>query len=288
MVANAGSIYAGIGPDPVTGTVLNAPYGTTLPVTTQAFFEATPNVAFIDSGFIGEKGVVLSTPRKFFDVTDMSGAVIDTIQNGFSGIVKTTFLELNAETLGNLHGDGSLATTAATAGSGVRQSFPITGLPLDATSWIFRMKTGRKRVGIVVPRGRVTTQSDLEFNAAGTASVDVEISTIPTYDGVLLANVNAYVITDDGMWTVSTVPTISSATPSAVPVGQLVTILGSRFTGTVATTGVKFNAVNATAWVVVSDSMIIAEMPTGTAGAGNIIVTNAAGASTAFTYTRGA
>lgn len=286
MVANAGSIYAGIGPDLTTGTVLNGPYGTTLPVTTQAFFEATPNVAFLDAGFIGEKGVVLSTPRKFFDVKDMSGGVIDSIQNSFSGIVKTTFLELNAETLGDLHGDSNLVTTAATSGTGTRFAFPVTGLPQDASSWIFRMKTGRKRVGIVVPRGRITTQSDLTFNAGGTASVDVEISTIPTYDGVMLTNVNAYVITDDGMWTVSTVPTISSVLPGSQGATMLVTILGSRFTGTVATSGVKFGATNATNWVVVSDAMIVAELPAGSAGAANVTVTNAAGVSTAFSYTR--
>ena len=286
MVATASSIYAGIGPDYVTGTALNAPYGTPLPVTTQAFFEATLNVGFIDCGFIGEKGVVVSTPRKFFDVKDMSGSLIDSIQNGFSGVIKTTFLELNAETLGNLHGDANVASTAATAGTGGRIAFPITGAPLDPSSWVFRMKAGKKRVGVVVPRARVTTQSDLTFSAAGTASVDVEISTIPTYDGVLLANVSCYVITDDGVWTVSTVPTIASVTPTGQGATMLVTIIGTRFTGTVATTGVKFGATNATTWVVISDSMIVAELPAGSAGAANVTVTNAAGVSTAFSYTR--
>jgi hypothetical protein len=84
------------------------------------------------------------------------------------------------------------------------------------------------------------------------------------------------------------VPVILSAGPTAVTAAGLVTITGSGFVGTVATTGVKFGGVNATSWVVVSDSEIVAVMPTGSAGSAVVLVTNATGASTAFPYTRGA
>jgi hypothetical protein len=73
-----------------------------------------------------------------------------------------------------------------------------------------------------------------------------------------------------------------------VSVGNQVTITGNGFTGTVATTGVKFGATNATSWTVVSDSLIVAIMPTGTAGAANVTVTNANGTSNSLAYTRGA
>lgn len=89
-------------------------------------------------------------------------------------------------------------------------------------------------------------------------------------------------------YTAAAVPVIASASPSAVAVGGQVTITGNGFTGTVPTSGVKFGATNATAWTVISDSLIVAIMPTGSAGAANIVVTNAAGPSTAFSYTRGA
>ena len=85
-----------------------------------------------------------------------------------------------------------------------------------------------------------------------------------------------------------TVPVILSALPSAQTVGKTVYITGASFTGTIATSGVKFGAVNASDWTVVSDSVIVAVMPTGSAGAANITVTNAVGVSTAFTYVRGA
>jgi hypothetical protein len=85
------------------------------------------------------------------------------------------------------------------------------------------------------------------------------------------------------------VPLILSAGPTAIAVGGVVTITGTGFVGTVPTTGVKFGATNATSWSVVSDQVIVAVMPAGGAGAANIVVTNAVGASTpAFPYTRGA
>lgn len=82
-------------------------------------------------------------------------------------------------------------------------------------------------------------------------------------------------------------PVIMAASPSAVAAGGQVRIDGVGFIGTVATTGVKFGGVNATSWQVISDQVIVAIMPAGTAGSAPIIVTNAAGASTAFAYTRG-
>lgn len=84
------------------------------------------------------------------------------------------------------------------------------------------------------------------------------------------------------------VPVITAAGPSAVAVGGIVQITGVNFTGTVATTGVKFLAVNATSWIVASDQTIVAVMPAGSAGSAPITVTNAAGASVTFPYTRGA
>lgn len=103
-------------------------------------------------------------------------------------------------------------------------------------------------------------------------------SVVMTGDGVL------YTPTNPG--TAPVVPVILSALPSGVAAAGVVTITGAGFTGTIATTGVKFGATSATTWSVVSDSVIVAVMPTGSAGAANVVVTNAVGASTAFSYTR--
>lgn len=121
----------------------------------------------------------------------------------------------------------------------------------------------------------------VEFNRSKTGVADLDEASITlTGDGALASITNPYAP--------ASVPVILTATPSGASVGQDVEITGSGFTGTIATTGVKFGATNASAWRVVSDSVIVATMPAGTAGAANIVVTNATGASTAFSYTRGA
>ena len=99
-------------------------------------------------------------------------------------------------------------------------------------------------------------------------------------DGVATPISNPYVA--------ASAPVVTSASPSGAAAGAQVTIKGQGFTGTVATTGVKFGAVNATSWVVVSDSVIVAVMPAGSAGSAAVTVTNATGVSNSLAYTRGA
>lgn len=83
----------------------------------------------------------------------------------------------------------------------------------------------------------------------------------------------------------SAVPLITAATPSGQAATEIVTIVGSRFTGV---TAVTFGGTAATAFQVLSDHLLVATVPAGTAGSAAILVTNAAGASAAFAYTRGA
>ena len=82
--------------------------------------------------------------------------------------------------------------------------------------------------------------------------------------------------------TVASVPVVYSFAPITGPAagGTLVTVRGSGFTGTVATTGVKFGATNATSWNVVDDDTIVALAPAHAAGAVAVVVTNATGPST--------
>lgn len=288
MTQNAGTVFAGLGQDPVTGTVLRAPFGTTLPDTGTAFFESALDVAFLDGGYIGESGVTLSPSRSFTDIKDMDGIVVDSLQSEFNSTIATNFLELNSVTLGAVFGDDAVATALATLTAGNRTAVAISGTDIDPCSWVFRMRSGkRKRGGIVVPKGRVTDTGSLAFTSSGAASIDVTIKTIPVWDSVRQEMVDAYLILDDGVYVLSTVPTILTALPSAVVAGNQVTLTGSRFTGT---TGITVGGVSVGAgkFTVVNDGVIVFTMPAGSAGSAPIIVTNGSGPSAARAYTRGA
>jgi hypothetical protein len=76
-------------------------------------------------------------------------------------------------------------------------------------------------------------------------------------------------------------PIITQITPEGETVGEQVIIAGSRFTGA---TAVKFAAVDATDFTVVSDQTIVAIIPAGT-GAKNVTVITPDGTSNAVSYT---
>lgn len=111
----------------------------------------------------------------------------------------------------------------------------------------------------------------------GVADLD-EITCTLTGDGTLAP------ITNPGTAPIAAI--IMAATPSGAAAGSMVQISGSGFAGTTGAAGVKFGGVNASSYIVVSDSLIVAIMPAGSAGSAPIIVTNPVGASAAFPYTR--
>lgn len=79
-------------------------------------------------------------------------------------------------------------------------------------------------------------------------------------------------------------PTISSIDPDGAGSGELITITGTGFTGV---TDVTVDG-STPEYSVVSGSSIIAVLPTDAAGDVDVIVTNAVGASSAYSFTRGA
>lgn len=77
-------------------------------------------------------------------------------------------------------------------------------------------------------------------------------------------------------------PVVWSVTPAGQSVGDEVAITGQHFTGT---TGVTIDGVSVVSPLVANDGLIIATIPTGAAGAADVIVTTADGSSAAVSYT---
>lgn len=121
----------------------------------------------------------------------------------------------------------------------------------------------------------------VEYQRSKTAVADLaEVQVTCTGDGELTSIENPYAP--------AVAPVITNVTPSGIGTGGQVEIVGQNFTGTVASTGVKFGGTAATSFVVVSDSVIVAVLPSGSAGATTVTVTNATGPSAAVNYTRAA
>ena len=115
-------------------------------------------------------------------------------------------------------------------------------------------------------------------SASGVGIGDVDDN---LYDFVENEQITAFVEPNPG----DVVATISGATPSNAVEASTILLKGAHFTGT---TGITIGGVAATEVLVHSDDEITFTVPAGAAGAAEIIVTNATGASDPFTYTRGA
>jgi hypothetical protein len=112
-----------------------------------------------------------------------------------------------------------------------------------------------------------------------TTNKDVEeIQITGTGDGVLADIANVTVTPP--------VPSILSVSPSGAAAGAQITITGSAFSSTVVATGVKVGGTAAVPFTVVSDNVIVATIPTGSAGSAPVTATNATGTSPAAPYTR--
>jgi hypothetical protein len=124
-------------------------------------------------------------------------------------------------------------------------------------------------------------QAIVGYTASKTGVADLDEVTITlTGDGALSSITNPYAA--------AAIPVITVDHPVGCRRGcGIVQIKGTGFIGTVPTTGVKFGGVNATSWIVVSDQLIVAVLPAGSAGLQTVLVTNGAGGSTATNnYTR--
>lgn len=137
---------------------------------------------------------------------------------------------------------------------------------------------GEEKAAVFTPTtGGPSVTADVIISPAaigGTAGADIATS-----------SVTLVVVGAPAFSAAAAVPTISSALPSGAGDGDVVSVGGSRFTGT---TGVTVGGSAVGDFYVVNDSQIIITVPVGDAGSAPIIVTNATGASSAFAYTRGA
>lgn len=233
-------------------------------------------VGFNDLGEIGDGGQTEARNRSTNDIKNMSGKVLRTVVTESSVQFKFVLLETRKEVLEAFYGvtvnasDGSLTVDPSLTGG--------------RKKWVLDTTDGTNYERTYLPEAEPTEVGDV-VKVAGEA-VGYEF-TISAYPSTLLAG-KSYKKFYSQLVTAALVPVITSVLPSGATAGSLVQITGQYFTGVTGAASVKFGAVNATNYSVVADNIIVATMPAGSAGPANVIVHNAAGDSTAFTYTRGA
>jgi len=275
MSVTASNVLTGAPDQLTTGPILSAPRGTPLP----SGLDSTIDPAFDDSGYISEDGLTLTPDRSTEQVKDWSGSVVRELLTEFSAKLAWAHLETNEQSLKNYLGDDNVTVEAATATEGKRITALLRATEMPRKPWVFKIKDGDARVLIVVPDGQVSETGEVSFVKSGAITWPVTLATYPDANGV-----NVYVYLDDGQVLTAGVPVVSSVAgnPDPAAPGDLVTIKGTRFTGA---TAVTMDGVAVPEFTVVDSETIVAVVPAGVSGAADVVVTNATGNSTAYSYT---
>lgn len=181
----------------VTGMVLDAPVGTTLPTGFDPKGDITIDSAFVGSGYVSEDGVSLSPSWETTALKDMSGATVRTMLDEFTGEITFSLMNLLDKKSAEQVFGASNVTYQPTTGAGEQRGNLLT-ISIGATlpperSWIFKMKDGNAKVVIVVPKGQITALDSIEFNKSNSANLPVTLTCTPDAN-----NKSIYIYANDG------------------------------------------------------------------------------------------
>ncbi|WP_028479571.1 hypothetical protein [Nocardia sp. CNY236] len=184
------SNYIGAGtPISVTGGVLVAPLGTTLPVGASE----APDAAFKPLGYVSEDGIESMGERKIEMIKDWNADIIANLQTEHSvrfGL--TLYAVWDEDVLNEVF--GNVTPTDASADHGKLYTIEETGSVLPTRSWVFDMQNESKKLRIVLPNAKISQVQERKFVSRELAGFTITVEAFKNDVGV-----KAYRYLDDGM-----------------------------------------------------------------------------------------
>jgi hypothetical protein len=178
----------------VTGGILYAPVGSTLPTTALG----APDAAFRTLGRVSVDGVDRTEDRGNTEINDWGGNLIAVLQDKFGLTLKFKLLQvMNADVQKAAHGTNNVTVTPATTSTGTEIAAKINAALLDTGAWIvdgFYMKMSMR---LVVPYGRVTAVGPMKWVHRELVMYDLTLKPFPDSQ-----NNHAYQYWNDGVTTV--------------------------------------------------------------------------------------
>jgi hypothetical protein len=174
----------------VTGGVLTAPLGTTLP--TDATSPLDP--AFITLGRVSVEGVDRTEERPNTEVNDWGGDLVAILQDKYGLTIKFKLMQMmNADVQRAAHGAPNVTVTPPTATKGTLIAAKLNRELLPYQSWCIDAYYLQMNMRLVVPTGRITLVGPLKWVHKELAMFDLTLRPFP--DG---NNNHAYEYWDDG------------------------------------------------------------------------------------------
>lgn len=175
----------------VTGGVLAGPLTASVPTTAAATIDA----AIKALGYVSEDGLEPQGERTVNAIKDWNADIIAQLQTEHSVRFQLTLYGAwDEDVLSEVFGPDNLTVTPATSSTGKLITVKETGSVLPNRIWIFDMKTGDKKLRIVLPNARVSEVSEKAFVAGELAGFQVTVEAFKDNTGV-----KAYRYYDDGV-----------------------------------------------------------------------------------------
>ncbi|SNY84028.1 hypothetical protein SAMN04244553_3589 [Nocardia amikacinitolerans] len=176
----------------VTGGILVAPLGTTLPTTAAA----APDAAFKALGYVSEDGIEPQGERSVNAIKDWNADDIAQLQTGHSvryGF--TLYAAWDADVLKEIYGESNVVVTAPTASTGTLIKVTENGKVLPLRSWIIDMADGGRKHRIVLPNAKISEVTQRPHVAGELNGFQVVIDAFKDATGQ-----KAYHYLDDGVF----------------------------------------------------------------------------------------
>ncbi|MBF6133511.1 IPT/TIG domain-containing protein [Nocardia otitidiscaviarum] len=223
-------------------------------------------------GYVADDGLRPSGQRTSTDIFDWAGDLIYSPQDNHSTAFQfKLYSAYDPDVLAEAFGSENVSTV------GDLTIVEETGSPLGVHPWMFDMRDGNKRVRIVAPEAQVTAITEGPFVRNGLQSFDCTLTCYKDVNGR-----KAYRYYNKNAAAGSGLPTITSHAPVGdldTAGGELLVLTGTNFTGT---TGVTVGAAAVGDFQIVDNRTLSIITPANSAGAYDIVVTNAAGASAGY------
>lgn len=178
----------------VTGGVLRAPLGTTLPTTATEALDA----AFITLGRVSSDGVDRTEDRGNVEINDWGGNLVAVLQDKYGLTIRFRLLQvMNADVQMAAHGDDNVTVTPATATEGTEIAAKMNAALLNQSCWVIDGFFDKMSMRLCIPYGRVTMIGPMKWVHRELVSYDMTLKPFPDDD-----NNHAYQYYNDGVVTV--------------------------------------------------------------------------------------
>lgn len=164
----------------VTGGVLRAPIGTTLPTSALG----SPDDAFTNLGHVSDDGLERTENRNNQEKYNWGGDLVAVLQQEYGLELKFSLLQvMNADVQKAVHGDDNVTVTPGNAEQGTEIAAKLNPKLLPTGCWVFDGFYNLIEMRLVIPIGRITQTGPVKWVQKDLAMYECTLKPFPDDEG---------------------------------------------------------------------------------------------------------